>query len=145
MRSSVLLSGLDEAILGNMGGSDPEKDGKRITDLLKHGAHAIIGQDEAKARDEESFAKEDIDAILAGRTEKRQIGSRAGNTFSTATFAVQEAAVSWLLPVSCPPQCRNVMWALPAQHLKTVCRLIAAVACPSSQSTLLQLLARYIP
>lgn len=85
-----MLTGLDEAILGNLGGSDPEKDGKRITELLKFGAHSIMGQDEAKARDGESFVKEDINAILAGRTEKRQIGSRAGNTFSTATFTVQE-------------------------------------------------------
>lgn len=28
--------------------------------------------------------------ILTGRTEKRQIGSRAGNTFSVATFAVDD-------------------------------------------------------
>ena len=84
------VAGLDEAILGNRGGTDPEKDGKAITDLLKHGAHSILAQDEVKARDGENFAREDIDAILAGRTEKRQLGSRAGNTFSTATFAVQE-------------------------------------------------------
>ena len=36
---------------------------------------------------------QDIDAILAGRTQKRQLGSRAGNTFSTATFAAEEAPV----------------------------------------------------
>ena len=35
--------------------------------------------------------QQDIDAILAGRTEKRQIGSAAGNTFSTATFAAEPA------------------------------------------------------
>lgn len=34
---------------------------------------------------------QDIDAILAGRTEKRQLGSAAGNTFSTATFAAEPA------------------------------------------------------
>ena len=42
----------------------------------------------------EAFATEDIQAILANRTEKRQIGSKAGNTFSTATFAVTEPTVS---------------------------------------------------
>ena len=41
----------------------------------------------------EAFATEDIQAILANRTEKRQIGSKAGNTFSTATFAVTESTV----------------------------------------------------
>lgn len=35
-----------------------------------------------------AFAAEGIDEILQGRTEKRQIGGRAGNTFSVATFAV---------------------------------------------------------
>lgn len=35
-----------------------------------------------------AFAAEGIDQILQGRTEKRQIGGRAGNTFSVATFAV---------------------------------------------------------
>ena len=34
----------------------------------------------------EGFAAEGIDQILQGRTEKRQIGGRAGNTFSVATF-----------------------------------------------------------
>jgi hypothetical protein len=34
------------------------------------------------------FVAEGIDQILQGRTEKRQIGGRAGNTFSVATFAV---------------------------------------------------------
>ena len=38
-----------------------------------------------------AFLPQDIDAILAGRTEKRQIGSAAGNTFSTATFAAEPA------------------------------------------------------
>ena len=42
---------------------------------------------------------QNIDEILAGRTQKRQLGSRAGNTFSTATFAAEEEAVrgpQWL-------------------------------------------------
>ena len=36
---------------------------------------------------------QNIDEILAGRTQKRQLGSRAGNTFSTATFAAEEKPV----------------------------------------------------
>ena len=42
----------------------------------------------------------DIDAILAERTQRRQLGSRAGNTFSTATFAAEEAHVRTYLLVS---------------------------------------------
>lgn len=34
---------------------------------------------------------EDIGQILAGRTEKRQIGSRAGNSFSVTSFAATGA------------------------------------------------------
>lgn len=48
-------------------------------------------EDEAK-QEEEAFAEENIDQILAGRTEKRQIGSRKGNTFSTATFSSNEVS-----------------------------------------------------
>ena len=47
--------------------------------------HQVGKEDEAK-QEEEAFAAEDIDQILAGRTDKRQIGNRKGNTFSTATF-----------------------------------------------------------
>lgn len=36
----------------------------------------------------EAFTNEGIDQILTNRTEKRQIGSRAGNSFSVATFGV---------------------------------------------------------
>jgi chromodomain-helicase-DNA-binding protein 7 len=43
-----------------------------------------------QAEEEAAFASEDIDQILTARTEKRQIGSRAGNTFSVATFAAAE-------------------------------------------------------
>ena len=56
-------------------------------------------EDEAK-QEEEAFAAEDIDQILAGRTEKRQIGNRKGNTFSTATFATNDLMVSCLLRLS---------------------------------------------
>ncbi len=33
------------------------------------------------------FQGEDIEQILQARTEKRQLGGRAGNTFSTAKFS----------------------------------------------------------
>lgn len=33
-----------------------------------------------------AFQSEGIDQILSGRTEKRQLGGRAGNSFSVATF-----------------------------------------------------------
>lgn len=88
--------GLDEAILGGIGapganGGDPEADGKKIADLLKHGAHCLAAMDAAN-KETEAFASEDIDQILNGRTEKRQIGGRAGNTFSVATFETAASA-----------------------------------------------------
>ncbi|KAK9835518.1 hypothetical protein WJX74_002180 [Apatococcus lobatus] len=83
--------GLDEAILGNMQSSgDPEQDHRRIADLLKNGAHTLHHENEAHHEDAK-FEQESIDAILNGRTEKRQLGSRKGNTFSTASFAFQDA------------------------------------------------------
>lgn len=86
-------AGLDEAILGSMNSDDPEQSGAHIADLLKNGAHTHIAKEETKAKDGEAFANEDITEILAQRTEKRQIGSRAGNTFSTAQFAAEEPQV----------------------------------------------------
>ncbi len=83
-------TGLDEAILGFSAGSDPEADSSRIAALLRHGAHGLLGDMEAGQRQGEAFASEDIGHILAQRTEKRQIGSRAGNTFSVATFVLDE-------------------------------------------------------
>ncbi|GLC56571.1 hypothetical protein PLESTB_001122300 [Pleodorina starrii] len=82
--------GLDEAILGFSGGSDPESDSARIAELLRHGAHGLLADMEAGLKQGEAFASEDINQILAARTEKRQIGSRAGNTFSVATFAADD-------------------------------------------------------
>ena len=36
--------GLDEAILGSMNScGDPEQDSKKIADLLKYGAHSLVG------------------------------------------------------------------------------------------------------
>lgn len=49
-----------------------------------------VGKEDNAKQEEEAFAAENIDQILAGRTEKRQIGSRKGNTFSTATFSSNE-------------------------------------------------------
>ena len=49
-----------------------------------------MGKEDDAKQEEEAFAAENIDQILAGRTEKRQIGSRKGNTFSTATFSSNE-------------------------------------------------------
>lgn len=49
------------------------------------------GAGEASA-EERAFTEEGIDQILSGRTEKRQIGSRAGNSFSIATFAPSEVS-----------------------------------------------------
>ena len=95
-RTSSKKYGLDEAILGGLGslgvvpegGGNPEYDGARIAALLKHGAHCL--KDEDKANEEtDAFLSEDIEQILKGRTEKRQIGGRAGNTFSVATFGEQ--------------------------------------------------------
>lgn len=51
----------------------------------------------SEQNEDAALAPQDIDAILAGRTEKRQIGSAAGNTFSTATFAAEPA-------VTCPAE-----------------------------------------
>ncbi len=93
-RTSSKKYGLDEAILGGLGvapeGGNPEYDGARIAALLKHGAHCL--KDEDRANDEtDAFMSEDIEQILKGRTEKRQIGGKAGNTFSVATFGEQAA------------------------------------------------------
>ena len=52
-----------------------------------------VGKEDEAKQEEEAFADENIDQILAGRTEKRQIGSRKGNTFSTATFSSNEASL----------------------------------------------------
>ena len=95
-RTSSKKYGLDEAILGGLGslgvasdgGGNPEYDGAKIAALLKHGAHCL--KDEDRANEEaNAFLSEDIEQILKGRTEKRQIGGRAGNTFSVATFGEQ--------------------------------------------------------
>jgi chromodomain-helicase-DNA-binding protein 7 len=83
--------GLDEAILG-CAPPDPEANAGRIADLLKHGAMRL--DDDAVAAAGDAFAEEGIDQILAGRTERRAVGGRAGNTFSVATFAAADDAPS---------------------------------------------------
>ena len=90
------VAGLDEAILGNINSDNPEQESAHIAELLKHGAHSLIAREDQKAKESEQFQNEDITEILAQRTEKRQIGSRAGNTFSTAEFVAQEPEVSVL-------------------------------------------------
>ncbi len=40
--------------------------------------------------DVEGACTQDIDDILRNRTEKRQLGNGKGNTFSTATFTIEE-------------------------------------------------------
>jgi hypothetical protein len=88
--------GLDEAVLGGLGANtpcsekSPEND-KRIAELLKHGAHCLK-TDESAEKETEAFMSENIDEILSNRTEKRQIGGRAGNTFSVATFEAEKDA-----------------------------------------------------
>ncbi|WIA09219.1 hypothetical protein OEZ85_008629 [Tetradesmus obliquus] len=83
--------GLDEAILGLGAGENPENDAARIEQLLRLGAHAIAAGAEEEAAEDKGMAAEGIDQILAGRSEKRQLGSRKGNTFSIAHFAAAGA------------------------------------------------------
>ena len=80
--------------MGSMNCADPEQNSATIAQLLKHGAHSFMGQEDRKANEGEAFANEDITEILAQRTEKRQIGSRAGNTFSTAQFTADQPQAS---------------------------------------------------
>jgi len=86
--------GLDEAILGG-GGEDDEDDGRRskktakeqaqrINELLKFGVHGALR--DASGEEADAFAAEDIDEILSRRAEHREVGPRAGNSFSVATF-----------------------------------------------------------
>lgn len=55
-----------------------------------------MGREDDAKQEEEAFAAENIDQILAGRTEKRQIGNRKGNTFSTATFSSNEVTTRYM-------------------------------------------------
>lgn len=71
---------------------------------MTHLEHMQVGKEDEAKQEEEAFAAENIDEILAGRTEKRQIGNRKGNTFSTATFAVNDL-VCCLLQRQCLFHC----------------------------------------
>ena len=85
--------GLDEAVLGGgeggFGAGKAKEDAKKINELLKYGVHGALR--DASGEEARAFAEEDIDSILHNRAEHRAIGSRAGNTFSTATFNVGDA------------------------------------------------------
>ena len=94
--TSAKKYGLDEAVLGGGGDVDDDgapngkgggkKDAEKINQLLKYGVHGALR--DASGEEAAAFANEDIDQILGSRAEHRSIGNRAGNTFSTATFAV---------------------------------------------------------
>ena len=88
--TSAKKYGLDEAVLGGgdspTGGSGSLKDdAKKINQLLKFGVHGALR--DQSGEEAAAFANEDIDQILGSRAEHRAIGSRAGNTFSTAVFS----------------------------------------------------------
>lgn len=59
--------GLDEAVLGFAAGTDPEADSARIADLLRNGAHGLLGDAEAGAKKGEAFAGEDINQVCCVR------------------------------------------------------------------------------
>eukprot|EP00892_Ulva_mutabilis_P002486 jgi/Ulvmu1/12238/UM086_0029.1 len=87
-------SGLNEAILGNLGpGDDPEKNAARIARLLREGAHSLLDERAADAA-AEAFQEQDIGDILAQRTSRRviQSGGKSGGTFSVASFRADGAA-----------------------------------------------------
>ncbi|CAK0786707.1 hypothetical protein CVIRNUC_009921 [Coccomyxa viridis] len=87
---STRKQGLDNAILGFLNADERKVDAKRIAQLLAHGAHALRAPEDEANKEGEAFAQEDIDDILRNRTEKRQLGFSKGNTFSTATFTIEE-------------------------------------------------------
>lgn len=85
-----LKLGLDKAILQSMNTSQSGKEAgskqlskKEIEDLLKKGAYgALLDED-----DGDKFCEEDIDVILARRTQVITMESEKGSTFSKASFA----------------------------------------------------------
>ncbi|XP_063529219.1 chromodomain-helicase-DNA-binding protein 7-like [Cydia strobilella] len=82
--------GLDKAILQSMNTIQGKETGlkqlskKEIEDLLKKGAYGAV-MDEDNAGDK--FCEEDIEMILARRTQVIQMESEKGSTFSKASFA----------------------------------------------------------
>ena len=91
LKAAARKFGLEEALLGagaSGEGGDPTADAARLDELLKHGVMAF--KDEGAAAETARFCAEDIEDILTKRAERRQVGSRKGNTFSTATFVTDE-------------------------------------------------------
>lgn len=88
-----LKLGLDKAILQSMNTSQGKETGlkqlskKEIEDLLKKGAYGAV-MDEDNAGDQ--FCEEDIEMILARRTQVIQMESEKGSTFSKASFAATD-------------------------------------------------------
>ncbi|KAM3959073.1 uncharacterized protein ACR2FA_006914 isoform 2-T2 [Aphomia sociella] len=85
--------GLDKAILQSMNTTQGKETGlkqlskKEIEDLLKKGAYGAV-MDEDNAGDK--FCEEDIEMILARRTQVIQMESEKGSTFSKASFAATD-------------------------------------------------------
>lgn len=80
-------SGLNEAILGSTHlDGNPEDNAKRIAALLRDGANVLQAGEGESAECAAQFQQQDIGEILAQRTSKRTIASKAGGTFSTAVF-----------------------------------------------------------
>ncbi|XP_059048856.1 chromodomain-helicase-DNA-binding protein 7 [Achroia grisella] len=88
-----LKLGLDKAILQSMNTTQGKETGlkqlskKEIEDLLKKGAYGAV-MDEDNAGDK--FCEEDIEMILARRTQVIQMESEKGSTFSKASFAATD-------------------------------------------------------
>ncbi|XP_050361497.1 chromodomain-helicase-DNA-binding protein 7 isoform X2 [Nymphalis io] len=88
-----LKLGLDKAILQSMNTAQGKETGlkqlskKEIEDLLKKGAYGAV-MDEDNAGDK--FCEEDIEMILARRTQVIQMESEKGSTFSKASFAATD-------------------------------------------------------
>lgn len=88
-----LKLGLDKAILQSMNTIQGKETGlkqlskKEIEDLLKKGAYGAV-MDEDNAGDK--FCEEDIEMILARRTQIIQMESEKGSTFSKASFAAND-------------------------------------------------------
>ncbi|CAH2066611.1 unnamed protein product, partial [Iphiclides podalirius] len=88
-----LKLGLDKAILQSMNTAQGKEAGlkqlskKEIEDLLKKGAYGAV-MDEDNAGDK--FCEEDIEMILARRTQVIQMESEKGSTFSKASFAATD-------------------------------------------------------
>jgi len=61
---------------------------------------------------------QDIDDILRNRTEKRQLGNSKGNTFSTATFTIEEE-----------PQVSFACEVTLLRNLSALCMLFAFCVC----------------